>query len=466
MSIELRLSGPPAKSGPSGKKSGGSRKDLEFLPAALEVLEKPPSPTARVLALALCAFAIIAVAWAAFGEVDIVAVAQGKIVPTGQVKLIQPLEPGVIRAIHVQEGERVQAGSALIELDPTETTADRERLTTDLLAAQTKSSRLEALLHFAETGYVRFLPPPGADPALVEPHRSMFESQIEEYRTKLSANETEGERLNAELRSVDAEIGRVRKILPLVREEAQVYRDLSERKIASRSDFLNALERQVSFEQDLVVQRSRRDEVQTEQASLIEQRHLIEAEFRREILGDLTETKERIESLSRELTKATQRSLRQKLVAPVDGTVQRLAVHTIGGVVTAAQELMVLVPQGQDLEIEAWVNNKDVAFVAEGQPAEIKVETLPFTRYGLIDGQIKHISTDALPPKEGEENAGSPVYLAKVSLDRDAVRVGDRDVLLAPGMAVSVEIKTGTRKLIEYILSPLLRYQHEAVRER
>ncbi|MCG8361323.1 MAG: HlyD family type I secretion periplasmic adaptor subunit [Kiloniellales bacterium] len=466
MSIELRLSGPPAKSAPGSKKPSGSRKDLEFLPAALEVLEKPPSPTARVLAFALCTFAVIAVAWATFGEVDIVAVAQGKIVPTGQVKVIQPLEPGVIRAIHVQEGERVQAGQALIELDPTETTADRERLTTDLLAARTRSSRLEALLRFLENGDTRFLPPANADPVLVEPHRRMFESQIEEYRTKLSANETEGERLNAALRSVEAEIGRVRKILPLVREEAQVYRDLSERKMASRSDFLNALERQVSFEQDLVVQRSKREEVQTELASLIEQRQLIEAEFRREILGELTETKERIESLSRELTKATQRSARQKLVAPVDGAVQRLAVHTIGGVVTTAQELMVLVPQGQDLEIEAWVNNKDVAFVAEGQPAEIKVETLPFTRYGLVDGRIKHISTDALPPKEGEENAGSPVYLAKVSLDRDAVRVGDRDVLLAPGMAVSVEIKTGTRKLIEFIMSPLLRYQHEAVRER
>ena len=456
------------------KRKKASRAELAFLPAALEVLETPPSPTIRVMALALGAFVVIAVAWAMIGGVDIVAVARGKIVPKGQVKVIQPLEPGVVREIGVREGERVAAGQVLIELDPTEATADRERLATDLMAAEVRAARLEAMLSFLAGDRPAFQTPETADERLVDTHRRMLESQIREHRARRSSLDKEMLRLAASLRSAEAEVQRGERLLPIADEEATVYGKLSRNGMASRSEYLDAAERLVTIEQDLLVQRARAEEAVTGLSAITEERRLIEAEARREALSELADTNERIEGLTQELTKAEQRGQRRRLLAPIDGTVQRLAVHTVGGVVTQAQELMVVVPGGRELEIEAWVENKDIAFVAAGQPAEIKVETLPFTKYGLVEGRVEQVSADAVvqganAQGQGAEREAPPdglVYLAKVSLAETEVRADGRDVPLVPGMSVTVETRTGERKLIEYLLSPLLRYRHDAVRER
>ena len=465
------------KKGPPPVKLAGrpaTRRELAFLPAALEVLETPPSPTLRITALALSAFAVIAVAWSIIGEVDIVAVAQGKIVPKGQVKIIQPLEPGIVRAIRVQEGDAVTRGQVLIELDPTESTADRERLATDLMTEKARAARFEAVLAHLETEQVAYAPPWETEKALIETNRRILTSQVREHEARRSALETEALRLQAALRSAEAEVERGQRLLPIAREEAEVYGRLSEQSMASRSEYLDALERLVTIEQDLLVQRAKAAEAETGLTAIAEKKRLAEAEMRREALVDLAESNERIAALTQELTKAEQRSVRRRLVSPIEGSIQRLAVHTIGGVVTQAQELMVVVPKDSELEIEAWVENKDIAFVATGQPAEIKIETLPFTKYGLVDGRVEHVAADALTQAgnaaaetEGRNApAGGLVYLAKVSLGQTSVQAEGREVMLAPGMSVGVEIKTGTRKLIEYVLSPLLRYRHDAVRER
>ncbi len=466
MSIALRLNPETPEAGGRKKKPALRRREQEFLPAALEILEKPPSPTLRVTALALCAFAVIAVAWGTFGEVDIVAVAPGKIIPSGKVKVIQPLEPGIIRAIHVQEGQLVVAGQPLIELDPTETGADRERLATDLMASQVTAARLQAALDWAAGGEGKFSPPPQAAPGLVATHRNMLASQIEEHRSRLAASDAELTKLKAELQSASADIERLEKIIPLIRERADSLSFLLDKELIARPQYLEQAERLVAHEQELIVERNRRKEVRAAITALAEERRLIATEFRSQALEELVEARERIEQVTQELTKAKRRHVRQRLVAPIDGSVQRLAVHTEGGVVTSAQELMVIVPEHEKLEIEAWVENKDIGFVSEGQVAEIKIETLPFTKYGLVDGRLEHVSSDAMPREGEEETAGSPVYLAKVSMDRTEVKAGERWVRLTPGMSVTVEIKTGTRKLIEYVLSPLLRYRHDAVRER
>jgi hemolysin D len=166
-------------------------------------------------------------------------------------------------------------------------------------------------------------------------------------------------------------------------------------------------------------------------------------------------------SLAQEVVKAGQRTELQRLVSPIDGVVQQLAVHTIGGVVTPAQQLMVVVPQDHPVEVEAQVENNDVGFVKEGQPVEIKVETFPFTLYGTIPGKVVSVSDDAAPI----EKVGL-VYPARVSLDRATIQVEGREVKLSPGMAVTVEIKTGQRRLIEFFLSPLLKSIQETARER
>ena len=152
---------------------------------------------------------------------------------------------------------------------------------------------------------------------------------------------------------------------------------------------------------------------------------------------------------------------RSHLTAPIDGVVQQLAVHTVGGIVTPAQQLMVVAPEDGQLEVEAILENKDIGFVNEGQDAEVKIDAFPFTRYGTVEGKVTSLSRDAV-----QIDKVGLVYTAKVSLTRSTIQVDTKEIRLTPGMSVAVEIKTGKRRLIEYFLSPLLQAGHESIRER
>ena len=205
------------------------------------------------------------------------------------------------------------------------------------------------------------------------------------------------------------------------------------------------------------------------------------SEYRRSRLGELATAQQKADALAQDVIKASERARLQILTAPVDGVVQQLAVHTVGGVVTPAQPLLEVVPGDSPLEIEAQVSNRDIGFVHVGQEAEIKVDTFNFTKYGLLHGTVESVSADAIP--SGQQQSGANprsagaaqsdsaagqdlVYAARVSLDRTKMDIDGKDVALSPGMAVTVEIKTGSRRVISFLLSPLLRFRHESLRER
>lgn len=367
-------------------------RELEFLPAVLEIQETPPSPAGRAVAFTLTALFSAALVWAILGKIDIIAVAQGKIIPGDRSKVVQPLESGVVKAIHVRDGQRVKAGELMIELDTT-AGADQERFANEYLAALTEVARLQALT----AGQDDFSPPKGADPAFVRNQKNRLRDQL------------------AELRALEAQAAAMKKLLP--------------KQYVSQMQYLEA-------------ERARAQKAQEHAAAL-------------------AEAKTRAHSLSQEASKARTRASAQHLAAPIDGVVQQLAIHTVGGIVTPAQQLLVIAPQEGDLEIEAWVENKDIGFVDENQPAEIKVEAFPFTRFGTIEGRVVSLSRDAVPV----DKVGL-VYTARVSLARSSIRVENKDIRLSPGMVVAVEIKTGKRRLIEYFLSPLVQAAQNSIRER
>lgn len=185
------------------------------------------------------------------------------------------------------------------------------------------------------------------------------------------------------------------------------------------------------------------------------------AETRRTALDSYNEAEQKVSELTQELVKAEVRSDQMRLVSPVDGTVQQLVVHTIGGVVTPAQPLMLVVPVDQVVEVEAFIENKDIGFVNAGDEAEVKLETFQYTKYGTIKATVTHVSHDAIV----DEKRGL-IYSMRVKLERGAMQVESKLVNLSPGMAATVEVKTGKRRVIEFFLSPLLRYQDESLRER
>ncbi len=461
--------------------SGRRRHELEFLPAALEIVETPPSPVGRATAATLMGVFCIALAWAYFGYVDIVATAPGKIVPSGRTKVVQPLEIGVVRAIHVHDGQTVKAGDVLIELDPTINDAELGHQRTDLIAAQLEVARLRAVLSEDGDPIANFKPPDDASPDLIATQRQFLLDQIAEQQAKLAALDRQAAQKVAERETAAASIGKIEAVLPLLQQQVDIRKTLFEHETGSRLVYLQTLQTLVEQQQSLTVEKSRLREAEAALATITETRAQTVAEFRRARFDELTKAEEKMSGLAQDVIKIEQRGKFQRLTAPVDGVVQQLSVHTVGGVVTPAQPLLVVVPLESRLEIEAMVSNDDIGFVHAGQEAEIKVATFNFTRYGLLHGQVLNVSEDAVTPERSQDKStdSSPnadiasgpkrqelSYAARVSLDQTQMQLEDRRVNLSPGMAVTVEIKTGSRRIISYLLSPLARYRDESLHER
>ncbi len=454
--------------------------EIAFLPAALEITESPPSPIGRAIGASIIAVFCVALVWASFGSVDIVATATGKIVPGGRTKLIQPFETGVVRAIHVRDGQSVKAGDVLIELDPTMTDADQERQRSDLVATELDVARLRAAL--AEDPLAAFRPPQSAGAAEIEMHRQFLISQRAEQNAKLSEIERQQGQKEAERATTSASVAKLQATIPVLQERVDIRKSLLEKALVSKVTYLTEYQDLVGLQQDLVVQQSRLREADAAIALLKETREKTAAEYRRTTFDALAKAEQKVASAAQDVIKAERRTKLQHLTAPVDGVVQQLAVHTVGGVVTPAQALAVLVPSDSHLEIEAMLSNRDIGFVHPGQKTEIKVDTFNFTRYGLLHGDVLSVSTDAITRdrQQGGSNDRTPgaaqsssepkgqelEYAARISLDRTHMQVEDKLVKLGPGMAVTVEIKTGVRRIISYLLSPLARYKQESLRER
>ena len=461
---------------------GRNADERAFLPAALEIVETPPSPVGHGLAYIVIAIFCIALGWAVFGTVDIVSISSGKIIPSGRTKVIQPFETGVVRAIHVRDGQSVKFGDTLVELDPTTAAAELGHVNHDLMATRLEAARLRAALAGNSDPTVDFHPPEGATSDSIEMHRRFLASQAAEQQAKIQEIRRQEAQKEAERETIKATINKLAETIPLLQERVDVRKYLTEKELGSKLLYLTDLQELVGQQQDLLVQKSRYREIGESVAALVETRIRTAAEYQRTLFDELAKAEQKAAGLTQDVIKAEQRTRLQYLVAPVDGVVQQLSIHTIGGVVTPAQALAVIVPQDSHLEIEAMVPNRDIGFVEVGQEAAIKIDTFNFTRYGLLHGTVLSVSQDAIArdkPQDktsdksqgAEQGSSEPkgqelVYAARISLDRTQMQVENKFVNLSPGMAVRVEIKTGSRRIISYLLSPLLRYKQESLRER
>jgi hemolysin D len=458
------------------------REELAFLPAALEIVETPPSPIGRLIAITIAVLFCAALVWSWWGTVDIVASAMGKIVTSGRTKVIQPFETGVVRAIRVQDGQAVKAGDVLIELDPTVNAAERDHLQNDLLAEQLNVARLRAALSARDEQMVDFVAPAGADPILVSTQRQLLLNQVAEHRAKIASLARQQAQKEAEQATTGATIHKLEAMIPVVQQRLDIRKTLMERELSSKITYFETLQQLVEQQEELSVQKSHLQEAEAAVAAIRETRGQAVAEYKRALSDELAKAEQKISGLAQDLIKAERKTTLQRLAAPVDGVVQQLAIHTVGGVVTPAQALLMIVPSDSRLEIEAMVSNRDIGFVHAGQQAEIKIDTFNFTRYGLLHGEVLNVSQDAIlrdqpdgrasDRRPGAQNDSSEPkgqelnYSARISLDRAKMQVEERMVDLSPGMAVTVEIKTGTRTILSYLLSPLLRYQQEVLHER
>lgn len=457
----------------------GRRKQIaehEFLPAALEIMEKPPSPGLRILMLMLCAMFTLALLWSFIGRVDVVAVATGRTLPVANVKVIQPVEIGVVRAIHVRNGQRVRRGQLLIELDPTTAAGQESQATHSLLAANVVRARNAAILAHLQGRPAAFQAPEGTPPEVVATQTELVRSRIGQYEgERRSLLQSRAER-SAELAGTAAEIAKLRQTLPLIERQLAARRELAGRGHYSQLRVLEYEQQRIEHVQNIAVQESAaqraRASIGNIDASLATLRERLASETSTELAGAENDSSLQ----SEELRMTARRRQLQQLTAPVDGVVQQLAVHTVGGVVQPAQTLMVVVPVEGEVAVEAQVLNRDIGFVREGQMVRVKLEAFPFTDYGIVEGVVETISRDAVasdPPREGAQagdSRGPPppslVYSARIRLLRNSIDVRGRRQPIGPGMAVQAEIRTGRRRIIQYLLSPISQAVDEAGRER
>jgi len=408
--------------------------EAEFLPAALSLQEKPVSRASRIAAGVLMAMVAILFTWAIVGRMDIIVKGTGEIIPSGRTKTIAAIEVASVKAIHVKEGGSVKKGDLLIELDASIPSADQDKAMSSKEQAILQIARSDAMIRAIDS-----LKPPklspirGVSPDKMREAQRHLDGQFEDFITKLQR--------------LDGLINSYAQALPLATQQATDYKELAKNNDVPMHAYLEKEQARIELEGKLT-------DAKNQRAALI-------GETKRTSYEARTEGEKILGASQPEVKKAVFHGELLKLVSPVDGTVQQLAVHTVGGVVPAAQPLMNIVPRQHQIQVEAMVENKDVGFIEEGQTAAVKIDAYPYTKYGVIPAHVVHISRDAIK----DEKRGL-IYSIIVELDKSSMIAEGREVMLSPGMSVNVDVKTGERRVIEYVLSPLLKLKRESLRER
>ncbi|HMM74825.1 MAG TPA: HlyD family type I secretion periplasmic adaptor subunit [Gammaproteobacteria bacterium] len=438
--------------------------ELEFLPAAQEIVETPPLPAARCLLWSIVLCAIIAAAWSVIGRVDIVGVAPGRVVATGRTKLVQAHATAVIARLHVREGQRVAAGELLVELDATAARAEAARLAAECASLALDAERLAQLVAATQAvmpaADLRFV---AAARASVSPAHAraaqQFDLQLADYRASLASLDDERREKEAARAASLARVAQLVRTLPLIAESAEAHRALTEKGVVARVHWLAVERERIATEQELAARRDEARALAAALAALAERRAASAAQFRARWAAEREDVVRRLASC-REARTNNARSLElTRLIAPIAGTVQQLTVHTEGGVVGPVEPLMAIAPAASPLEVEARVAQRDIGFVHIGQRAVVKFDAYDYTRYGTLNGRVARLSDDAVHQPDEES-----YFLAQIALD--STRLPGRDLIVEPGMRATVELAMGRRRVVQYLLSPLLRYTHEAARER
>ncbi len=436
--------------------------ETEFLPAILEVTETPPSPTKRLVMWTVLALIVIGLLWAFLGHINEVAVAPGKVIPSGQAKTVQVKNKGIVKEIRVVEGQEVKEGDVLVLLDPTTTSADYDSLKKRAAYYKLDIQRLTAEL----TGQP-FVPEEDPD---LESHDlaaelALYQSRTNDYRTQRESREEVIAQKRARLEAARATYEKYNEGLKIAQTKEERLTELMEEAAISAFQLLEQQNQTIEYAQNA---QSQLDEITSIQAEIAEaEQNLanVDAAYRKEIMTALVDAKKEYYTVTESIKKADEDSRMATIVAPTSGRVYNLAIHTVGGIVTDAQSLMQIVPEDASLEFEVYADNKDIGFIKDGQIAEVKVETFNFQKFGMVDAVVTEVSADAVNEPTDQERY-KKFKLILVPSGKNTIDVFGEEVPLAVGMNVSAEIKIKEKRIVDFFLDPFRRYTSEALRER
>jgi len=475
-----------------------SRMENEFLPAALEILETPASPirTAFIWFIAIVVAATLL--WSYLGTFDIVSTAQGKIQPTGRVKVIQSIEVGKTRSIPVTNGSHVKAGDVVVQLDDTELNSDEEAMAVNFQAYRGEMVRRKAVLATVEQWQEQGIwtaekaipeaPLAFADDtpsSIRDREQSIYKadlSQLASSLTNLAAQHTQSQATVARLQQT---IAAQQRLVDTLNERVAIRSTLVDQEAGSKAGVIDAKETSEKEEATLAEETGQLEEAKASLAVTTSDGEKTVRTFVADNVQKAGDASRQADELERQLVKARERRESMTIASPIDGTVQSSSINTVGQVVTTGVELMRIVPDNSTLEVEAYLPNSDIGFVSVGQPAVVKVEAFPFTRYGVIRGHVTAVARDAIPEPDANQVEGDPtkqlqatvpttnvqrvqnlVFPVTVELDVSTMSVDGHIVPLSPGMAATAEIKTGKRRILEYLFSPIVEVTSQAMQER
>jgi hemolysin D len=461
----------------------------EFSAPALQLLATAPSPVRLYLLVAICLVFATALLGSWFFHVDIYAVAPARIQPIGRSKVVQAVDGGRVRAVHIRNGMSVEEGELLVELDPTESAADHNANLLDVRVSKAEVNRREAAIAAASAYPIRISAihfAEDADAPTRDREQGLLAADLAQLRANLESLERRIAETLEQKKGVGSTIAESKALVSILTKRVTMLQDLQAKGLETYASVLDAQEALARESTQLASREGTLATSDATVATLQSQRSELLAQFVAENTEARAVALRRIDEINQALLKSSAKLAHTRLTAPVAGTVQELAVTTLGQVMKPGEQAMIIVPRGAVLEAEALVANKDVGFIAEGQPATIKLDAFPYTRYGTLAGVIAAISRDALPVKEAFDAAdpgaaslaGQPsasastpavqnlVYPVTIRLERASIRIDGRDVPLAAGMSASVELRTGSRRVIDYLLSPLMKVTGESAHER
>jgi hemolysin D len=466
-------------------------RDRTFLPAAIEIVETPPSPKAVWLLLVICGFVAAAVIWCWFGRLDVYATARGKIEPTGQAKIIGPLDSGKVEKVDVANGQIVHAGDVLLALDTSEPEADYAAATQAMIAASAEAIRRQAALAAAVAGDwerpTAINWPQEIPDATRKREEEVLAGDLHDQEAKIASLQAQKHEKEAAVVQLDDSIAAEKRLIDTLNERVDLKQTLIDRNVGTKTGLLDAVQALRQGEAQLAGDQGKRGEAMEAVKSLDAQLVQTVADF----IADQNKNWESAHRLADEKkadrVKAKVKVDRMTLRAPVDGVVQSLAVTSRGQVVTTGQELMHIVPSNTPVDILAYVTNDDIGFVTPGQKAVVKIDSFPFSRYGTLDATVEEVARDAIPADTANKTLTDPtkttdnnnqgltptakpttdlVFETKLKPQTYFIEINGRQVPLSPGMTVTVEIKTDSRRILEYLFSPLVEVAGRAMRER
>jgi hemolysin D len=464
------------------------RDDHAFLPADLEILETPPSPVRMSMIVWIGVMVACTLIWSWFGHIDIVATAQGKIAPTGQTKVIQPLEAGKVAAIHVENGQHVKSGAVLIEMEPDDAKAEETGASSALTSWRAEALRRRAEIDTASHGDIRTTTidwPADIAASFRQREEKVLTGDLSQLQAAIGGLDAQIQQKTIERDHLDATILAENKLIETLGDRVKMRQILFDKGLGAKTLLLDSQEALQTQQTTLQSQTGQRAQADANLSVLAQERQKTLAAFVADAGQKLSDVQRQIDDFQQRLVKAQLKSGRLALTSPIDGVVMGLSVTTIGQVIGGGEDVMRIVPDGAALQIEAYLANTDVGFVTNEQKAVVKVDAFPFTRYGTINATVKHIALDAIPEPDaqnteadatksnknakmfaGAQRTQNLVFPITLTPDKTTMNVNARTVPLTPGMSVSIEITTGSRRILEYLFSPVVETFSESMKER